>query len=155
MQQSRSKRARKNPSPGMIKVTVHEKRRVNEEQPTPASSLSRNHDSAAPRQHPLIYTGAEPIHQVHGPTKPRATECSEIGFTFLPFSRRFRRVSWRVCKKSEHKRIKTHGTYHGQVQTLCTSCQLQRVAVNAPCRQEYSRRPCYSTLTNACGMKMS
>jgi len=58
----------------MIKVTVHEKQRVNEEQPTPASSPSHNHDSAAPRQHPLICTGAEPIHQVHGPPKPRATE---------------------------------------------------------------------------------
>ena len=74
MQQSRSKRARRNSSPRMIKVTVHERRRVNEEQPTPASSPSRNHDSAAPRQHSLICTGAEPIHQVHGPPKPRATE---------------------------------------------------------------------------------
>jgi len=31
-----------------------------------------NHDSAAPRQHPLICTGAEPIHQVHGSPKLRA-----------------------------------------------------------------------------------
>jgi len=38
---SRSTRARRNPSPRMIKVTVQEKRRVNEEQPTPASSPSR------------------------------------------------------------------------------------------------------------------
>ena len=37
VQQSRSR----NPSPRMIKVTVQEKRRVNEEQPTPASSPSR------------------------------------------------------------------------------------------------------------------
>jgi len=66
-----------------------------------------------------------------------------------------RRVSWRVCKKSGYKRIKTHGTCHGQAQTLCTPSQLQRVAMSAPCRQEYSRRPCCSTLTNACGMKMS
>ena len=65
-----------------------------------------------------------------------------------------RRVSWRVCKKSGYKRIKTHGTYHGQAQTLCTPSQLQRVAMSAPCRQEYSRRPCCSTLTSACGMKM-
>ena len=30
--------------------------------PNPHNSPSRNHDSAAPRQHPLICTGAEPIH---------------------------------------------------------------------------------------------
>ena len=41
VQESRSKRARRNPSPRMIKLTVHEKRRVNEEQRTPASSPSR------------------------------------------------------------------------------------------------------------------
>jgi len=90
VQQSRSKRARRNPSPRMIKVTVHVKRRVNEEQPTPASSPSRNHDSAAPRQHPLICTCAEPIHQVHGPPKPRATESMlrnriHISAIFSPF----------------------------------------------------------------------
>ena len=90
MQKSRSKRARRNPSPRMIKVTVHEERRVNEEQPTPASSPSRNHDSAAPRQHPLICTGAEPIHQVHGPPKPRVTKSMlrqriHISAIFPPF----------------------------------------------------------------------
>ena len=56
-------------------------------------------------------------------------------------------------QKSGYKRIKTRGTYHGQAQTLCTPSQLQRVAMSAPCRQEYSRRPCCSMLTNACGMK--
>jgi len=90
VQQSRSKRARRNPSPRMIKVTVHEKRRVNEEQPTPTSSPSRNHDSAAPKQHQLICTGAEPIQQVHGPPKPRATESMlrnriHISAIFPPF----------------------------------------------------------------------
>jgi len=45
-------------------------------------------------------------------------------------------------------------TYHGQAQTLCTPTQLQRMAMKAPCCQEYSRRPCCSMLTNACGMKM-
>jgi len=59
------------------------------------------------------------------------------------------------CKKSGYKRTKTHGTYHGQVKTLCTPSQLQRLAMSAPCRQEYSHRPCCSTLTNACGIKMS
>jgi len=38
---------------------------------------------------------------------------------------------------------------------LFPDSQLQRVAKRAPCRQEYSRRPCCSTLTNACSMKMS
>jgi len=41
VQQSSSTLARRNPSLRMIKVTVQEKRRVNEEQPTPASSPSR------------------------------------------------------------------------------------------------------------------
>jgi len=82
--------ARRNPRPRMVKVTVHEKRRVNEEQPTPACSPSRNHDSAAPRQHPLICAGAEPIHQIHDPPKPRATESRlrnriHISAIFLPF----------------------------------------------------------------------
>jgi len=40
VQQSRSSRARRNPSPRMVKVTLHEKRRVDEEQPTPTSSPS-------------------------------------------------------------------------------------------------------------------
>jgi len=38
------------------------------------SSPSCNHDSAAPRQHPLICTGAELIHQVHDLPKLQATE---------------------------------------------------------------------------------
>jgi len=58
-------------------------------------------------------------------------------------------------QKSGYKCIKTHGTYHGQAQTLCTPSQLQRVTLSAPCRQEYSHKPCCSALTNACGMKMS
>ena len=41
VQQSRSTRARRNPNPRMAKVIVHEKRRANEEQPTPAGSPSR------------------------------------------------------------------------------------------------------------------
>ena len=90
MQQSRSKQARRNPRPRMIKVTVHEKRRIKEEQPTPTSSPSHNHDSVVPRQTPLICTGAEPIHQVHGPPKPRATESMlrnriHISAIFPPF----------------------------------------------------------------------
>ena len=75
----------------MIKVTVHEETEVNEKTTKPCNSPSRNHDSAAPRQHPLICTGAGPIHPVHGPPKLRAkSQCSKIGFTFSPFSRRLR-----------------------------------------------------------------
>ena len=52
VQQSRSTRARGNSRPGMIKVTVHEKLRVNEEQPTPASSTSRKSKDC--QQHPSL-----------------------------------------------------------------------------------------------------
>jgi len=45
----------------------HEQQEVNEKQPNPRNSPSHNHDSTAPRQYPLIYTGAGPIHPVHGP----------------------------------------------------------------------------------------
>ena len=34
-------------------------------------------------------------------------------------------------------------------------CPLPSGVLTQACRQEYSRRPCCSTLTNACGMKMS
>ena len=66
-----------------------------------------------------------------------------------------RRASWRVCRKSGYKRIRMHGKHHGQLQTLYVPSQLQRVVMSAHCRQEYLRWPCCSTLTNACGMKMS
>ena len=118
VQPSRSKRARRNSSPRMIKVTVHEKRRVNEEQPTPASSPSRNHDNAEPRQHPLICTGAEQIHQVHGPPKPRATwQCLEIGFIFLPFSRRFLYI---LIFRKETYDSRYVRFYHRERPTFCT-----------------------------------
>jgi len=86
VQQSCSKRARRN----MIKVTVHEKKRVNEEQPTPTSSPSCNHDSAVPRQHLLICTGVGPIHPVHSQPMSLATEAMlqnriHISTIFPPF----------------------------------------------------------------------
>jgi len=40
---------------------------------TTNSNSSHHHDSALPRLQPLICTGAEPIHPVHGPPKLRAT----------------------------------------------------------------------------------
>jgi len=55
-------------APCVVVEKLEEKQRCSratvseQEQPTPASSPSRNHDSAAPRQHPLICTGAELIH---------------------------------------------------------------------------------------------
>ena len=59
-------------APCVVVEKLEEKQRCSratvseQEQPTPASSPSRNHDSAAPRQHPLICTGAELIHPVDG-----------------------------------------------------------------------------------------
>ena len=52
----------------------HEQQEVNENQPKPRNSPSHNHDSTAPRQHPLIYTGAGSIHPVHGPLWSPTTE---------------------------------------------------------------------------------
>ena len=57
-------------------------------------------------------------------------------FRFSAASSNGRRVSWRVCKKSGYRRIKTHGTYHGQTQTLYIPSKLQKVAMSAPRRQE-------------------
>jgi len=62
------------PSPKMTKVTVHGETKGQWGTTKPRNSSSRNHDSAAPRQHPLICTGAEPIRPVHGPPKLRAHE---------------------------------------------------------------------------------
>ena len=68
----------------------HEQQEVNEKQSKPRNSPSHNHDSTAPRQHPLVYTGAGSIHPVHGPLLSPATEAiAPKGFTFLPFWRGF------------------------------------------------------------------
>ena len=48
------------------------------------------HHTITPRQHPLIYTGAGPIHPVHGPLRSPATKAiAPKGFTFSPFWRAF------------------------------------------------------------------
>ena len=50
------------------------------------NSPSHNHDSTAPRQHPLICTGVGPIHPVHGQPMSLATKAiprNEV--TFPPF----------------------------------------------------------------------
>jgi len=52
----------------------HEQQEVNEKRSKPRNSPSHNHDSTAPRQHPLIYTGAGSIHLVHGPLWSPTTE---------------------------------------------------------------------------------
>jgi len=78
------------------KCGCHEQQKVNEKQPKPRNSPSHNHDSTAPRQHPLIYAGAGSIHLVHGPLLSPATEAiAPKGFTFLPFWRGFQcKHSW-------------------------------------------------------------
>jgi len=90
VQQRRSKRARRNPSPRMIKVTVHEKRRVNEEQPTPASSPSRKSRQRGAQTTPahLHWCGANPPSSWL--TQAGALESMlRNRITFPPFSRRF------------------------------------------------------------------
>ena len=63
--------------------SCHEQQEVNEKRPKPRNSPSHNHDSTAPRQHPLTCTGAGPIHPVHGPLRSPATEAiAPKGFTF-------------------------------------------------------------------------
>jgi len=66
----------------------HEQQEVNPKQPKPRNNPSHNHDSTAPRQHPLIYTGAGPIHLVHGWLQSPTTKTITLkGFTFSPFWR--------------------------------------------------------------------
>ena len=56
-------------------------------------------------QHPLIYTGARPIHLVHGPVRSPATEAiAPKGFTFSPF------LFFFVCKPFLRASSKTSGT---------------------------------------------
>jgi len=79
---------------------VHEKREVNEKRPNSRNIPSHNHDSAAPRQHPLICTGAGPIHPDHGQPMSLATKAiprDEV--TFSPFSRAFSLsiAHWGTC----------------------------------------------------------
>jgi len=70
----------------------HEQQEVNEKQPKPRNSPSHNHDSTAPRKHPLIYTGVGSIHPVYGPLWSPTTEAiAPKGFTFSPF---WRALSW-------------------------------------------------------------
>ena len=79
----------------------HEQQEVNEKRPKPRNSPSHNHDSTAPRQHPLIYTGAGPIHPVHGPLRSPATEAiAPKGFTFSPF--------WRASHTHTYAHTHTH-----------------------------------------------
>ena len=89
--QGRSTRARRNPSSRMVKMTVHEKRRVNEGQPTPASSPSRKS-----RQHGAQTTPAH-LHWCEANLSSSwSTHVASSGvdaprnrITFPPFSRRF------------------------------------------------------------------
>jgi len=56
----------------------------------PQAAHHANHDSVAPRQHPLICTGAKTIHQVHSqPMLPDPESDTPRRFTFPPLSRCF------------------------------------------------------------------
>jgi len=71
-----------------VECGCHEQQEVDGKQPKPRNSPSHNHESTAPSQHPLIYTGAGSIHLVHGPLWSPATEAiAPEGFTFSPFWR--------------------------------------------------------------------
>ena len=86
MQQRRSKRARRNPSPRMFKVTVHEKQRVNEEQPTPASSPSRKSqqgNQTTSRSSALVLSQSTKF--MARPSRELQSRCSEIGSHFHHF----------------------------------------------------------------------
>ena len=86
-QQRRSTRARRNPSPRMIKVTVHEKRRVNQEQPTPAAAHHAITTARCPdntRSSALVRSRSTKF-MARPSCEPRS-QCSEIGFTFSPCS---------------------------------------------------------------------
>ena len=66
------------------------------------NSPSHNHDSAAPRQHSLICTGAGQIHPVHGQPMSLATKAiprNEV--TFSPFSWAFVDNAWNATCPSE------------------------------------------------------
>jgi len=52
-------------------------------------SSSHHHDSAPPRLHPLICTGAEPIHPFHGCSSRGPRRSIHIPAVFLPFSCHF------------------------------------------------------------------
>jgi len=60
------------------------------------------HDSAPPRQQPLICTGAEPIQPVHSPPKLRATrvDAPKMGFHFRQFFAVFIYIGG-VCQGNE------------------------------------------------------
>jgi len=63
----------------------------------PQAAHHANHDSTAPRQHPLICTGAEPNHQVHGQLMLEAPESmirekDHISTIFSPFFQFVREV---------------------------------------------------------------
>ena len=70
---------------------------------TTNSSSSHRHDSAPSRPHPLICTGAEPIHPVHCPRQLPAWPCRPIAprneVIFLPFWRGFLFFNSRVFIK--------------------------------------------------------
>ena len=91
VQQSRSTRARRNPSPRMVKVTVHEKQRFNERQPTPASSPSRKLRQRGAQTTParLHWCEANPPSSWSTHVASSGVDAPRNRITFPPFSRRF------------------------------------------------------------------
>ena len=77
------------PSWPAAQLPVHEERRISAEQPQPTAA-HHHHDGAPSRPHPLICTGAEPIHPVHCPRQlPALPWPPETKVIFLPFWRVF------------------------------------------------------------------
>jgi len=96
-----------------VECGCHEQKEVNEKRPKPRNSPLHNHDSTAPRQHPLIYTAAGLTHPVHGPLWSPATKAiAPKGFTFLPF--------WRArdCVRMYQSILSTHESRHESHHTL-------------------------------------
>jgi len=109
----------------------HEQQEVNEKQPKTRNSPSHNHDSTAPRQHPLIYTGAGSIHLVHGPLLSPATEAiAPKGFTFLPFWRGFCMVLNNTCECMLTLRKNANGLVHVHLCKRCSSFFVMEAIAN-------------------------
>jgi len=105
----------------------HEQQEVNEKQSKPCNSPSHNHDSTAPRQHQLIYTGAGSIHPVHGPLWSATTEAiAPKIFTFSPFWRVYD-CCFEVRHSSSHTQI-SNPTQTNQNENFSNMEKIQKFA---------------------------
>jgi len=150
------------------------KRKVNEKTTKPCISPSRNHDSAAARQHPLICTGAGPIHPVHGPPKLRATKAmTRNEVTFSPFSREFSflimQSTWLVDPIQLGSQIRPNSTHRSCDLVNCrltvshcsflrcrqTSCQTWANSLAETFERQLHGDPRWETVTARCDEKKS